>query len=115
MQQESTGISRWRARVGTTLAALLVGWGMQSPALAKKDIRDKAGEPPLLVQRDGARTHAGKSLDRIIEAAEKRHRPARVRRVEESTVKGRLVYVLRMQKDGKVWEIKVDAETEKEL
>lgn len=115
MQKQSTAIRRWRARTGTVLAALLLGAGLQAPALAKKDIRERAGEPPLVVQRDGARTHAGKTLDRIIEAAEKRHQPARVRRVEESTFKGRRVYVLRMQKDGKVWEIKVDAETEKEL
>jgi hypothetical protein len=65
----------------------------------------------------GARPYAGKSkaVDRIIAAAEKRHHPARVRRVQEATVKGRVVYVLRMQAGGKVWEIQVDAETEKEL
>jgi uncharacterized membrane protein YkoI len=115
MQQESTAIRRWRARAGMALAALLVGAGLQAPALAKKVTRNNAGEAPLLVLRDGARTYAGKSIDRIIEAAEKRHHPARVRRVDETTIKGRRVYVLRMQKDGKVWEIKVDAETEKEL
>jgi hypothetical protein len=115
MQQESTTIRRWRARTGTVLAALLLGVGLQSPALAKKGVRTWTNEPPLLVLLEGARPYAGKSLDRIIAAAEKRHHPARVRRVEEATQNGRRVYVLRMQKDGKIWEIKVDAETEKEL
>jgi hypothetical protein len=115
MQKQSTAIGRWRARAGTVLAALLLGIGLQAPALAKKDVRGRTGEPPLVVQLDGARTHAGTVLDRIIEAAEKRHRPARVRKWHEATINGRRVYVLRMQKDGKVWEIKVDAETGKEL
>jgi hypothetical protein len=115
MQKQSTAIRRWRARTGTVLAALLLGIGLQAPALAKKDVRGRTGEPPLVVQIDGARTHADNAVHRIIAAAEKRHHPARVRRVDESTFKGRRIYVLRMQKDGKVWEIKVDAETEKEL
>ena len=119
MQKQSTAIRRWRARTGTVLAALLLAVGVQAPALARKDTRSWTAEPPILVLLQGARPYAGnsKALDRIIAAAEKRHHPARVRRVEEETVKGRVVYVLRMQneKTGKVWPIKVDAETEKEL
>jgi uncharacterized membrane protein YkoI len=115
MQQESTAIRRWRARTGTVLAVLLAGMGLHASALAEKNARTRATEPPLYVERDGARPLAGKSLDRIIAAAEKRHHPARVRRVEEVTLNGRRVYVLRLQKDGKIWEIKVDAESEREL
>jgi uncharacterized membrane protein YkoI len=86
MQQEFiVGFPR-RARAAVALAALLLGLGAQADA----------------------------SLDRIVAAVEKQHQ-ARVRRVEETTVKGRKVYALRLQKDGKVWEIKVDAETGKEL
>ena len=97
------------------LAALLLGAGLQSPALARKDTRTRAEQAPLYVERDGARAHADKSLDRIIAAVEKRHRPARVRRVDEAILNGRRVYVLRMEKERKIWEIKVDVETEKEL
>jgi uncharacterized membrane protein YkoI len=114
MQQESTAIRRWRTRAGTVLAALLVGVGLHAPAFAKKDTRNKAGERPPQVQPELVRPHAGTSLDKIIEAAEKRH-GARVKRSEEITEKGRRIYVLRLQKDGKVWQIKVDAETGKEL
>jgi hypothetical protein len=119
MQQQSTVIRRWRARACTALATLLLTAGLQAPAFAGKNNRSWAAEPPVLVLVQGARPHAGNSkvLDRIIAAAEKRHHPARVRRVQETTVKGRVVYVLRMQRqtDGRVWEIKVDADTEKEL
>jgi uncharacterized membrane protein YkoI len=115
MQQESTAFCRWRARVGTALAVLILGLAVQAPALAKKAPRTSSGEAPLYVEQDGARAHADKTIDRIITEAEKRHHPARVRRVEEATYKGRRVYVLRLQKDGKIWEIRVDAETEKEL
>ena len=115
MQQESAWIGRWRARTGTVLAALLLSASVHTPALARKDTRHKGMEPPLLVLLQSAQPHAAKSLDRIVAAAEKRHFPARVRRVEEATHNGRRVYVLRMQKDGKIWEIKVDAESEKEL
>ena len=61
--------------------------------------------------------HAGKaiSVDRIVAAAEQRHR-AQVVKVEETSVKGRRVYVLRlMSKEGRVWNIRVDAETGGEL
>ena len=43
MQPGSTK-QRWRARVGTTLAALLVAIGTQSPAYARKDNRNKNNE-----------------------------------------------------------------------
>jgi hypothetical protein len=114
MQQESTSIRRWRARAATVLAVLLLSAAVHSPALARKGTRHGA-EPPLLVLLQTAQPYAGKALDRIVAAAEKRYYPARVRRVEEITVNGRRVYVLRLQKDGKIWEIKVDAETEREL
>jgi hypothetical protein len=119
MQQQSTAIRRWCARAGTALAALLLAVGLQSPALAGKNARSWSAEPPVLVLLQGARPYAANSkvLDRIIAAAEKRHHPARVRRVQEATFNGRVVYVLRMQRqsDGRIWEIKVDAETGKEL
>jgi uncharacterized membrane protein YkoI len=77
---------RWRARAGVALVAALLAVG----------------------------AWAETSLDNIVAAAEKRHQ-ARVRKAEPTTLNGRRVYVLRLQKDGKVWEIKVDAESGKEL
>jgi uncharacterized membrane protein YkoI len=115
MQQESTTIRRWRARAGTVLAVLLVGAGLQAPAHAKKDTRNKSGEASVQEQPAAARPSAAKTIDRIIVEAESRHKPARVRKWHETTIKGRPVYVLRMEKDGKIWEIKVDAESGKEL
>jgi uncharacterized membrane protein YkoI len=113
MQPAST-THRWRARVGTTLAALFVGLGLQMPAFAKKDTREPS--PPVFqMQREAARPYAGVSLDKIITAAEKRH-GASVVKWEETTVQGRKTYVLRLRfKDGRVTHIKVDAETGREL
>jgi uncharacterized membrane protein YkoI len=85
MQQQVTFRNR-RARAGVALVAALLGLGAQ----------------------------ADTSLDRIVAAVEKQHQ-ARVRKAEPATHNGRRIYVLRLQKDGKVWEIKVDAETGKEL
>jgi uncharacterized membrane protein YkoI len=115
MKQVSAVIVGWRARTGTVLAALLLAAGLPSTALAKKSPHQRADQVPRYEERDAARPHAGKCSDRVIAAAEKRHHPARVRKCEESTIGGRLVYVLRMQKDGKVWNITVDAQTEREL
>jgi uncharacterized membrane protein YkoI len=115
MQQESTAIRRRRARAGTVLAALLVGLGLQAPAFAKKDTRNNSGEVPRQEQRETASPRAGTSLDKIIVAVEKRYPGARVRKADPATIDGRRIYVLRLQKDEKVWNIKVDAETGKEL
>jgi uncharacterized membrane protein YkoI len=64
------------------------------------------GAPEAAVQRDGI------SLDEAIDRAQKRYR-ARVVRAEQSQSGGRVVYVLRLlsDEDGRVFTVRVDAET----
>jgi hypothetical protein len=52
--------------------------------------------------------------DRIVEAIQRKYN-ARVVRVTESTVDGRRVYELRLLSDERVWMVRVDAETGREL
>lgn len=64
-------------------------------------------EPPRLL--------AGKSTDRIIGEIERKHR-AKVIQVKESEAGGRKVLVLRLlSEEGRVWTVRVDAETGKEI
>jgi len=58
---------------------------------------------------------AGVSMDQAIENAQRRYK-ARVVRAEVSDSNGRRVYVLRLlSEEGRVWTIKVDAETGGEI
>ena len=73
------------------------------PGLPGNGLRETPGNSP------------GVSLDHVIEQVEKRH-SARVVRYETSESDGRRLYVLRLLSDqGRVWTVKVDAETGKEL
>jgi uncharacterized membrane protein YkoI len=57
----------------------------------------------------------GITMDQAIEMAERRHK-ARVVRAEEVASKGKRVYVLRLlSEEGRVWSLKVDAQTGGEL
>ena len=61
--------------------------------------------------REPPRMLAGISLDQAIESAERRYR-ARVVRADEVNQQGRRVYVLRLlSEEGRVWTVRVDAET----
>jgi uncharacterized membrane protein YkoI len=116
MQQESTAMRRMRqAWAGIGLPALLIAMAWQAPAIAGRQF-DKSREAPRQERlREPPRVLAGLSEDRIISIAEKRH-GAKVVRKEVSTQNGRRVYVLRMlSKEGRVWTVKVDAETGGEL
>jgi uncharacterized membrane protein YkoI len=74
-----------------------------------------ADGPPEAGRREPPGLTSDVSLDRVIEQVEKRHR-ARVVRYERSESDGRRVYVLRLLSDeGRVWTVKVDAETGKEF
>lgn len=71
--------------------------------------------------RNAAQSHAapnaqsGISKDQAIEEAQRRYK-ARVVRAEVSEANGRRVYVLRLLSDeGRVWTVRVDAETGGEL
>jgi uncharacterized membrane protein YkoI len=90
----------WRARTGTVLPVLLIALGLLVPVGAKSHANA---------------AQAASSQDRIIAIAEKRYH-ASVVRIEESTLNGKRIYVLRLlSKEGKVWTVRVDAETGGEL
>jgi len=67
---------------------------------------------PLVEWRGGAeRTQPGISLDRAVAMAEQRYK-ARVVRASTDESAGRRVYTLRLLSDqGRVWTVRVDAET----
>jgi hypothetical protein len=67
------------------------------------------GEVPSMTMAD-----SGDARDRIIESVQRRHN-ARVVRVTEINVGGRLVLELRLLSDQRVWNIRVDAESGQEL
>ena len=61
------------------------------------------------------RAQSGLSKDQAIEVAERRYK-ARVVRAEVSETNGRRVYVLRLlSEEGRVWTVRIDAETGGEL
>ena len=91
------------------LAALAIAsWIVSAaPAWAKSPHADR-GEPA----RTGSRyAQGGVSLDAVVRQMEQRFN-ARVVRAETREEKGRTVYVLRLlSEDGKVWTVKVDADS----
>ncbi|MET0282204.1 MAG: PepSY domain-containing protein [Steroidobacteraceae bacterium] len=106
--------------------SLLPAWVLMLVALsaqvhgAERIGRD-TDPPPAQGIREGVREPArfapvGVSLDHVISQVEKRHK-ARVVRVEQVHVNGRLVYKLRMlsEKESRVWVVSVDAESGAEI
>jgi hypothetical protein len=67
--------------------------------------------------RPPPRAMAQKSTDRIVRDIERKHKAKVVKDPEEREIDGRRVLVLRLldDKKGKIWEVRVDAETGKEL
>jgi uncharacterized membrane protein YkoI len=130
-----TRLREWTGRILPVLAiALLAAGGVHAKDKKKKHNHDdqaaqaqagKPGEPanpprmddkgksPDREGRDPPRPAPRISLDIAIEQAEKRHK-ARVVRAERSEEGGRLVYVLRLLSDERVWTVKVDSESGKE-
>ena len=65
--------------------------------------------------REHPQAQSGVSMDQAIESAQRRYK-ARVVRAEVSESNGRRFYVLRLlSEEGRVWTIKVDAETGGEI
>ena len=80
-----------------------------APGMAASRDRDHQGsrEPPRMM--------AGISMDQAIDIAQRRYK-ARVVRADVSEAKGRRVYVLRLLSDqGRVWTVRIDAETGSEI
>jgi uncharacterized membrane protein YkoI len=131
--RSQTRLRDWTGRILPVLAvALLAAGGVHAKDKKKKhadqDTQAQAGRPgeptnpprsddkgksPDREGRDTPRPSPRISLDIAIEQAEKRHK-ARVVRAERSEEGGRLVYVLRLLSDERVWTVKVDSESGKE-
>jgi hypothetical protein len=120
MGQAATATRARRLRSGSLLACalLLIGTGAAQVYGAE---RGRNAEPPVQGIRENPRepahfAPAGVSLDQVISQVEKRHK-ARVVRVEQVHVNGRLVYKLRMlsEKESRVWVVSVDAESGAEI
>lgn len=108
---------KWRARAGIGLPVLCIALGLHTTAMAMSDPKgDRTSQVPRQGLREPERVSAGLSKDRIIAMAEKRHVGAKVIKEEEGNLKGRRIYVLRLLfNDGRVRNIRVDAETGGEL
>jgi len=93
-------------QVGAVLLALLSG-----VAAARGIHRPDPRESVTHQIREQPHAQSGVSMDQAIENAQRRYK-ARVVRAEVSESNGRRVYVLRLlSEEGRVWTIKVDAET----
>jgi uncharacterized membrane protein YkoI len=89
------------------LAIALALAGVQPAAWAKPPHVDRH-EP---AGRESRHAEGGVSLDTVVRQMEQRFN-ARVVRAETRQEKGRTVYVLRLlSEDGKVWTVKVDADS----
>jgi hypothetical protein len=97
----------------TLLLAPLAGAG-ESPGPGRIFEREAA---PVQGVREAPRATAGRSADRIVRDVEKKYKAKVIKDPEERQVDGRRVLVLRLydEKKGRVWEVRVDAETGKEL
>jgi len=104
-----------------TLQAALAGLVLLAAApgvdAARKD-RTHAARQGIVADsaaNERPRGQAGISKDQAIEIAESRYK-ARVVRAEVSEAKGRRVYVLRLlSEEGRVWTVRIDAETGSEI
>jgi uncharacterized membrane protein YkoI len=79
------------------------------PAAASVDLTGR-GIAPMPIEASVLKD--GLSLDEAVDRAQKRYK-ARVVRAETSESGGRIVYVLRLlsEDDGRVWTVRVDAES----
>jgi len=117
MKQAAT--STWRHWAGRILPVLGVGLLLLQPAtgFAKDKKKFRLADPvPVQGMREPPRAMAAVSVDRIISDIERRYN-ARVVDHKESQSNGRRVHVLKLysEKNGKVWTVRVDAETGREM
>ena len=72
-------------------------------------------DAPALGMREQPRAAQSISLDRVISQVEKRYK-ARVVRADKTQRDGRVVYELRLlSEEGRVWTVRIDAETGNEV
>lgn len=91
------------------LTVLCVCAAIGLPAAASVDLTGP-GIAPMPIEASALRD--GVSLDEAVDRAQKRYK-ARVVRAETSESGGRIVYVLRLlsEEDGRVWTVRVDAQS----
>jgi uncharacterized membrane protein YkoI len=102
----------WRIAI---LPALICAAGLlaATPALAdppsdKADQPGKSGKPD---KGDKKKESSAQALDAAVERAERKY-DARVIRTDQATIDGRPAYLLRLlSKDGRMWTVRVDAES----
>jgi uncharacterized membrane protein YkoI len=83
--------------------------------VARMDQGRHAAQPSAAQASAAPHAQSGISKDQAIEEAQRRYK-ARVVRAEVSEANGRRVYVLRLLSDeGRVWSVRIDAETGGEL
>lgn len=108
-------------RAGRTLPALgamllALPASAQAPGGVPPVFRPGAA-PPVQAIREPARPLAGDTTDRIVRDVEARHGAKLMKNPKEREIKGRKVLVLTLldDKKGRVFEVRVDVETGKEL
>lgn len=117
MKQAEASIRNWHKGAGRILLPVLAFALLAVQDAGARDNRreGRRGSPPMLGIREPPRTMAAVPIDRIIRDIEKRYK-AQVVRVDQSESNGRRIYVLRLlSEDGRVWTVKVDAETGREV
>ena len=117
MRQHATG--QGRAGTGRRLPVFaLVLLNASAGAMDKHD-EGKRFEPgpPANSIREAPRANAGTPTDRIVRDIERKYGAKVLKDPKERDVKGRKVIVLTLidDKKGRVWEVRVDAETGEEL
>jgi uncharacterized membrane protein YkoI len=95
----------------SALAVLVAVLAVAMPAVAHERNREFEDRGALSEVRQPPHMLAGISMDQAIQMAERRYR-ARVVRADVIEMNGRRVYVLRLlSEQGRVWTVRVDAET----
>lgn len=117
MRQHATGLGR--AGTGRRLPVFaLVLLSASAGAMDKRD-GNKGFDPgpPANSMRAPPRTMAGESKDRVVRDLEKKYGAKVLKGPKEREINGRKVLVLTLidDKKGRVWEVRVDAQTGEEL
>ena len=103
-------------RAGRTLSAL-AAVALAMPATAQAPRQVPGAAPPVQGIREPSRALAGDTNDRIVRQIEAKYGAKLMKNPKEREIKGRKVLVLTLLDDrkGRVFEVRVDVETGKEL
>lgn len=110
--------AHWAGRTLPALAAMLLALpaSAQAPGAVPPVFKRGAAAPAQGI-REPVRALAGDSTDRIVRDVEAKYGAKLMKNPKEREIKGRKVLVLTLldDKKGRVFEVRVDAETGKEL